>query len=73
VRLEAGSCVHPPSGVRHREPGHSDDVERLEIVLPANFTTEDVASVNGWWDKHLPHATGITPRLRPRRPVTEES
>lgn len=46
VRLEAGSCVHQPPGIRHRELGHSDDVEMLEIVLPAGFTTEEVSSVN---------------------------
>ena len=46
VRLEAGSCVHQPPGIRHRELGHSDDVEMLEIVLPANFATEEVASVD---------------------------
>lgn len=45
VRLEAGSCVHQPPGIRHRELGHSDDVEMLEIVLPAGFATEDVESV----------------------------
>lgn len=42
VRLEAGSCVHQPLGIRHRELGHSDDVEMLEIVLPANFTTVEL-------------------------------
>ena len=36
VRLEAGSCVHQPPQIRHREVGHSEDVEMLEIVLPAN-------------------------------------
>lgn len=46
VLLEAGSCVHQPPGIRHRELGHSDDIEMLEIVLPADFTTEEVASVN---------------------------
>ncbi|CAN5473524.1 hypothetical protein BH11PSE9_BH11PSE9_13970 [soil metagenome] len=45
VRLEAGSCVHQPPGIRHRELGHSDDIEMLEIVLPAGFTTEEVDSV----------------------------
>ena len=45
VRLEAGSCVHQPPGIRHRELGHSDDVEMLEIVLPAGFKTEEVPSV----------------------------
>lgn len=45
VRLEAGSCVHQPPGIRHRELGHSDDIEMLEVVLPAGFTTEEVVSV----------------------------
>ena len=40
VRLEAGDCVHQPSGIRHRELGHSDDLELLEIVMPGDFTTE---------------------------------
>ena len=47
VRLEAGSCVHQPPSLRHREVGHSHDVEMLEVVLPAVFATEEVASVNG--------------------------
>jgi quercetin dioxygenase-like cupin family protein len=47
VRLEAGSCVHQPPGIRHREVGHSADIEMLEIVLPANFKTEEVESVDG--------------------------
>ena len=46
VRLEAGSCVHQPPGIRHRELGHSDNIEMLEIVLPAGFTTEEVPTVN---------------------------
>ena len=45
VRLEAGSCVYQPPSIRHRELGHSDDVEMLEIVMPPDFTTEEVASV----------------------------
>ena len=45
VRLEAGSCVHQPPGIRHREIGHSEDIEMLEIVLPADFKTEEVPSV----------------------------
>ncbi len=47
VRLEAGSCVHQPPEIRHRELGHSHDIEMLEVVLPADFATEEVASVNG--------------------------
>jgi len=45
VRLEAGSCVHQPPDIRHREIGHSEDIEMLEIVLPADFKTEEVPSV----------------------------
>ncbi len=47
VRLEAGSCVHQPPGIRHRELGHSDDIEMLEVVLPAGFETEEVGAVEG--------------------------
>lgn len=39
VRLEAGSCVHQPPGIRHRELAHSDDLELIEITLPADFET----------------------------------
>ena len=46
VRLEAGSCVHQPPGIRHRELGHSEDIEMLEVVLPAGFETEEVPSVD---------------------------
>ena len=45
VRLEAGACVHQPPGIRHRELGHSDDVELLEIVMPGDFSTELVDTV----------------------------
>jgi len=46
VRLDVGSCVHQPPFIRHREVAHSDDVEMLEIVMPGNFETEEVSSVN---------------------------
>ena len=45
VRLEAGSCVYQPPGIRHPELGHSEDVEMLEIVKLGQFTTEEVPSV----------------------------
>jgi quercetin dioxygenase-like cupin family protein len=41
VLLTAGSMVHQPPGIRHREVAHSDDVEMLEITLPAEFRTEE--------------------------------
>lgn len=40
--LAAGDCVHQPPGIRHRELEHSDDLEMLEITLPAEFPTEMV-------------------------------
>jgi mannose-6-phosphate isomerase-like protein (cupin superfamily) len=39
VTLRPGSCVHQPPGIRHRELGHSDDAELIEITLPAGFET----------------------------------
>jgi len=46
VRLEAGSCVHQPPEIRHREIGHSADLELLEIVMPADFKTVEVDTVD---------------------------
>jgi quercetin dioxygenase-like cupin family protein len=43
VLLKLGSCVHQPSGIAHRELEHSDDLEMLEITLPAEFETEAVS------------------------------
>ena len=37
----AGSCVLQPPGIRHREVRHSDDMELIEIVSPADFTTAE--------------------------------
>ena len=39
--LRAGSCVLQPSGIKHREVRHSDDMELIEIVSPAEFATRD--------------------------------
>ncbi len=39
VMLKAGSCVHQPPGIKHTELGHSDDLELIEIVMPADFPT----------------------------------
>lgn len=44
-RLEAGSSVYQPPGIRHREIAHSDDVEMLEIVTPGDFGSEEVPKV----------------------------
>lgn len=42
VRAEAGSCVNQPPGIRHAEIAHSDDLELIEITLPAEFETVEV-------------------------------
>jgi len=47
VLAEAGSCVHQPPGIRHVELGHSEDLELLEITLPADFETSEVAPPPG--------------------------
>ena len=46
VRLEAGSCVYQPPEIAHREIGHSVDVELLEIVMPGDFKTIEVSTVD---------------------------
>lgn len=45
VRLEVGSSVYQPPQIRHREIGHSADLELLEIVMPADFATREVDAV----------------------------
>lgn len=42
VLLEAGSCAYQPPGIRHRELGHSEDIELLEVVLPGDFKTVEL-------------------------------
>jgi quercetin dioxygenase-like cupin family protein len=44
VRLEPGSSVVQPPGIRHVELAHSADLEMLELTLPAQFSTAAEAS-----------------------------
>ena len=39
VKMKPGSCFYQPPGIRHREISHSQDLELIEIVAPANFRT----------------------------------
>lgn len=39
--LRAGSCVLQPPGIKHREVRHSDDMELIEIISPAEFATQE--------------------------------
>ena len=42
VLLADGDSVIQPPGVKHREVGHSDDLEMLEVTSPAEFRTAEV-------------------------------
>ncbi len=39
VMMKAGSCFYQPPRIRHRELGHSKNLEMIEIVSPARFRT----------------------------------
>ncbi len=43
VRAEAGACVYQPPCIKHDELAHSDDLELIEITLPAEFETVETA------------------------------
>jgi quercetin dioxygenase-like cupin family protein len=40
--LEAGDCMYQRPGIAHRVLGYSDDLEVLEITIPADFETVTV-------------------------------
>jgi mannose-6-phosphate isomerase-like protein (cupin superfamily) len=42
VRVEAGTCLSQPAGVPHNVIGQSDDLELIEINLPAEYATIDL-------------------------------
>ncbi|MFI4988879.1 MAG: cupin domain-containing protein [Alphaproteobacteria bacterium] len=56
VIARAGSCVHQPPGIRHAELDHSDDLELLEVTLPAEFKTLEIAAPAARRKKVLPPA-----------------
>lgn len=39
VTMKAGSCFYQPPRIRHRELGHSRNLEMIEVVSPAVFRT----------------------------------
>ena len=45
TRVEAGDCVHQRPGIRHFLFDYSPDMEYLEVVGPADFSTVDVEPV----------------------------
>jgi hypothetical protein len=40
--MSAGSCWIQPSGIEHTVLDYSPDCEVLEIIVPADFKTEEV-------------------------------
>jgi mannose-6-phosphate isomerase-like protein (cupin superfamily) len=42
VVVEAGSCLSQPAGVPHNVVGRSDDLELIEINMPAQYATHDL-------------------------------
>ena len=42
VKLVAGSTVYQPPGIKHKEIDHPDDLELIEITMPAEFKTTEV-------------------------------
>ncbi len=46
VRVTAGSCLSQPAGVAHNVVGRSDDLELIEINMPADYGTWDLAPVD---------------------------
>ena len=41
-KLKKGDCVHQIPGIKHEEIEHSEDLEMLEITMPADFETKMV-------------------------------
>ena len=42
VTVKAGGCLSQPAGVAHNVMARSDDLELIEINLPAEFGTQDL-------------------------------
>ena len=42
VTVQAGSCLSQPAGVAHNIIARSDDLELIEINLPADYGTKDL-------------------------------
>jgi quercetin dioxygenase-like cupin family protein len=40
--VRAGGCWIQPAGIKHTVLGYSDDLEVLEVIIPADYDTVDV-------------------------------
>ncbi len=47
VTVEAGGCLSQPAGVAHNVVARSDDLELIEINLPADFGTMELDEAHG--------------------------
>jgi uncharacterized cupin superfamily protein len=47
VTVKAGSCLSQPAGVAHNVIARSDDLELIEINLPAEYGTKDLGGPLG--------------------------
>ena len=47
VTVEPGGCLSQPAGVAHNVVARSDDLELIEINLPANYATVDMDEAHG--------------------------
>jgi mannose-6-phosphate isomerase-like protein (cupin superfamily) len=43
VLVEAGSCINQPAGVPHNVIGQADDLEIIEINIPATYSTFELS------------------------------
>jgi len=43
--VEAGGCWIQPAGIKHSVLGYSDDLEVLEVVIPADYDTVNVKNL----------------------------
>lgn len=43
--IKAGTCWIQPRGIKHTVLGYSDDLELLEIIMPAEFDTVEVPNL----------------------------
>ena len=47
VTVHSGGCLSQPAGVAHNVVARSDDLELVEINMPAEFATVELAGVGG--------------------------
>jgi quercetin dioxygenase-like cupin family protein len=43
VTVVAGACLSQPAGVAHNVVGQSDDLELIEINMPADYSTAELS------------------------------